>query len=53
MESIIDHTDVKQAAKVAEKQAKYQKVEVNKLLEDIENLAEGKLIYLLKYLMVI
>ncbi|GAA0181152.1 hypothetical protein SH2C18_37240 [Clostridium sediminicola] len=43
-EVITDQTAIKNAMKIAEKQTKYQENEVEKLLHDIKNLAEGNLI---------
>ncbi|EHQ90806.1 methyl-accepting chemotaxis protein [Desulfosporosinus youngiae] len=43
MELVVDQTAIMNAARVAEKQAKYQEKETSKLLVNIENLAQGKL----------
>jgi methyl-accepting chemotaxis protein len=43
LELIVDQTVIKNAARVAEKQAKYQYKETEKLLANIEDLAQGKL----------
>ncbi len=43
LELVVDQTAVKNAARIAEKQAEYQNRETEKLLVGIENLAQGKL----------
>ncbi len=43
LELVVDQTAIKNAARVADKQANYQDFETSKLLANIENLAQGKL----------
>jgi len=43
LELIIDQTDVKNAARIAAKQAKFQEVEVEKLLNNLAKLSQGNL----------
>lgn len=43
LEVILDQTQIKQAQIVSDKQAKYQKIEVEKLVSNLEKFAQGKL----------
>lgn len=43
LELVVDQTAIKNAGRIAQKQAQYQDKETSKLLANIENLAQGKL----------